>query len=362
MKFLHFKLFRIITLLAVVGMLITQTNAIQNFFKPNTAFAVGDLTVDWGIGIGDVGPIFTVNNMAPGDSETRNVIITNGAPTIRPVAIKGANLLETDALSSVMDIEITDGVTTLYSNTLQQFFIDSLNPSGIPLRNQNAGQSKTYSIIVSFQEGAGNEFQDQELSFDLIIGIGIDIPAECENIDLTGKFPIFGTAGNDRILGTSGDDVIFAFEGKDRVFAHGGNDCIIGGLGNDELRGETGNDFIFGNEGNDLLVGAVGNDIIFGGIGGDTIRGEDGKDILNGEDGNDTITGGNGNDTITGGNNNDTMNGENGTDSLHGDSGNDTLIGGNGPDALIGDAGIDSANGQAGPDTCVAEIETSCEL
>ncbi len=356
------RYFKILALLIIVGILATQTNVIANFLKPKTAYAVGDLTVDWGIGVGDVGAIFTVTNMAPGDSEDRNVIVTNGAPTIRPVAIKGTNLVETDALSGVMDIQITDGVTTLYSNTLQQFFIDSLNQSGIPLSNQNAGQTKTYSIIVSFQEGAGNEFQNQELSFDLVIGIGIDIPAECENIDLTGKFPIFGTAGNDRILGTRGDDVIFAFEGNDRVFAHGGSDCIIGGLGNDELRGETGNDFIFGNEGNDLLVGAVGNDIIFGGSGADTIRGEDGDDILNGEDGNDIMKGGNGNDQINGGDDNDTINGENGTDLIHGDSGNDTLVGGNGPDTLIGDANTDSANGQAGGDTCDAETEIGCEL
>ncbi len=356
------RIFKIVSLLVIVGILATQTNVISNFFKPNTAYAVGDLIVDWGIGVGDVGAIFTVNNMAPGDSEDRNVIVTNGAPTIRPVAIKGTNLVETDALSGVMDIEITDGVTTLYTNTLQQFFADSLDPDGIPLSNHNGGQTKTYSIIVTFQEGAGNEFQDQELSFNLVIGIGIDVPAECESLLPPGKFPIFGTAGNDRILGTSGDDVIFAFEGKDRVFAHGGNDCIIGGLGNDELRGETGNDFIFGNEGNDLLVGAVGNDTIFGGNGADTIRGENGHDLLNGEDGNDIMTGGNGNDEINGGNDNDTINGENGTDMIHGDAGNDSLTGGNGPDTLIGDAGTDSANGQAGPDTCDAETETNCEF
>ena len=38
------------------------------------------------------------------------------------------------------------------------------------------------------------------------------------------------------------------------------------------------------------------------------------------------------------------------------------MIGGTGNDTLIGGTGLDRAEGNKGSDTCVAEVETSCEL
>ena len=373
------RLLKIGVLVLIIGLLLTQYRELP-WFKASTAFAVGDLTVDWGIGIGDVGPIFSVTNMAPGDTEVRNVIVTNNALSIRPLGIKGIKDSEIGSVSDVLDLTITEGVNTLYTGTLSQFFTDSLNPDGVFLNNLNPSASKTYIFTVTFQEGAGNAYQETNVVFDIIMGIAIAIPQECSFIDLTGKFPIFGTSGNDRINGTLGDDVIFGFEGDDKIFSHGGNDCIIGGKGNDNLRGETGNDVIFGNEGDDLVIGAVGNDRLFGGAGNDTIRGENNNDIIDGEEGNDKITGGNGDDQINGGDGNDDISAENGTDQILGGAGNDTIDagagndtangeGGNdningkaGNDNLIGGSGTDTINGHSGIDTCDGEIETNCEL
>lgn len=357
-----FKLLRLLALLVIVGLLLTQTNIVSNLLRPDTAYAVGDLTVDWGIGTGDVGPIFTVSGMAPGETQTHDVTVNNAAATGRPVGVKGVKTDETGGLADVMHIEIKDGATVLYDQTLAQFFTDSANPDGIPLSTVSPGGSKTFTFTVTFDENAGNEYQDTTVVFNIVIGIAVDVPEACEELLPEGKFPIFGTDGNDTIRGTTKADVIFALEGNDRVFGHGGNDCIIGGDGNDELRGETGNDFISGDDGADLLIGASGRDTIFGGLGGDTVRGEAGNDELHGEDGNDVVTGGNGNDTMTGGTGNDTMDGENGNDTLHGNADNDTLKGGNGRDTLMGDDGTDTANGHSGRDTCDAESETGCEL
>lgn len=373
------RLIKISVLLLILGILLTQYRELP-WFKASTAYAIGDLTVDWGIGTGDVGPIFSVTNMAPGDTEARNVIVTNNALTARPIAIKGIKNSETGTLSNALDLTITQGVNTLYSNTLSQFFTDSLNPDGIPLNNIDPGGSKTYTFTVTFQQDAGNEFQNTNVIFDIIIGIAVKIPQECSFIDLTGKFPIFGTSGNDRINGTTGDDIIFGFEGNDKIFSHGGNDCIVGGPGNDELRGETGNDVIFGNEGDDLIIGAVGNDLLFGGAGNDIIRGENDNDIIYGEGGNDKITGGNGNDQINGGDGNDDISGENGTDQILGGAGNDTIDAGAGDDIVNGEEGNDNINGKAGndnltggsgadtinglsgTDTCDGEVEINCEI
>lgn len=360
MKFFKLKIIRIGILLFIVTLLITQSSILTTLFRPSTAYAIGDLTVNWGVPEGN--PIFTVTNMAPGQSQEHDVTVHNAATSSRPLGIKGIKTDETGGLGSVLDITIFDGVTILYTNTLSQFFTDSLNPDGIALNNINPGQTKTYKFKVTFRDSAGNDFQDKHVLFNIILGIAIPIPSACSNIDLTNKFPIFGTQNNDAIHGTSGDDVIFGLEGNDKIYGGGGNDCIIGGVGNDTLRGETGNDILFGNEGNDTLIGGVGNDTAFGGIGNDTIRGEAGNDILSGEEGNDNILGGDGNDTINGGAGNDFINGESGDDMLHGNTGNDTLIGGAGADTLLGDDDLDNANGQSGTDSCSAETKTSCEI
>lgn len=360
MRILKNKLLRILILGIIVVTVAIQTNIVQSIFQTPTAYAVGDLTVNWGVPEGN--PIFVINNMAPGGSETRVVQVTNNAASGRPVAIKGVKTNETGSISGALTILIKDGVTTLYTSTLSQFFTDSLNPDGIPLNTINPGQTKNYTFVVTFNPGAGNEFQNKTVVFNIVLGIAVAIPEACSQIDLQGRFPIFGTSGNDNIRGTLKDDMIVTFEGNDTVHASLGNDCIIGGAGNDKLYGEVGNDFVFGNEGNDLLIGAEGNDFVTGGEGNDTIRGENGMDQLFGNEGNDIMTGGNGDDHMEGNAGNDAMNGENGIDTVLGGTDNDALIGGNGNDILTGELGTDSANGQNGTDTCDAETEVSCEI
>lgn len=308
----------------------------------STAFAIGDLTIDWGVPSGN--PIFVVNNMLPGDLEERSVSITNSASTTRPVGVRGIKTSETGGISSVLNIEIFDGPTLLYGpKTLDEFFSESIGLDGIPLSNLGPGDTTTFKFMVTFIESAGNEYQEKQVIFDIQIGIAVDVPENCEQIQFSGP-PIFGTSGNDKIMGTRFNDLIFAFEGEDRVFSHGGDDCIIGGPGNDELRGELGDDWIFGTDGNDLLIGAVGDDHIFGEGGNDEIRGENNNDFADGGEGNDVIKGGNG------------------TDHLLGGSGDDELKGEAGADNLSGDGGVDKLNGGAAVDTCDGEIEINCEI
>lgn len=357
------RIILVISLIFLIGALLYSNNGFKN---PQTVLAVGDLTVSWGVAEGD--PIFVVSNMAPGQTEQRVVNVLNTAPTSRPVGVRGVKTSETGNLSTVLNFVISENGTDLYGGTsltgpktLAQFFTDSLDPDGISLSTLGPGSSTNYTFKATFDSSSGNEFQGTQVIFDIIMGIAIDVPDECEEAGISG-FPIFGTSASERINGTQGNDIIFALEGDDRVFGFGGNDCIIGGEGNDQLRGETGDDFIFGESGNDLLIGAVGNDQIFGGEGNDNIRGENNDDQLFGEAGEDKITGGNGNDQIDGGAGNDDISAENGNDSASGGDGSDKLDGGAGNDNLTGDSGLDSANGKSGTDTCDSEVEVNCEL
>lgn len=317
------------------------------FAKPSYVYAVGDLTINWGIGIDNVGPIFNISNFAPGDEETRTVNIENTALISRAVAIRGIKTSGAGNLESSLEIVISDSSGDLYggtngTKTLEDFFNDTSSPLGVFLFDLAGGANQDIEIKIKFLAGAGNQYQDANVVFDVLIGITVDIPAECSDIVFDNV--VFGTAGNDRLNGGAGSQLILGLEGNDRIDGGAGGDCIVGGLGNDNLEGGAGGDIIDGGEGNDKIEG---------GAEGDTIKG--GSD-------NDNIRGGAGNDNILGEGDNDVIDGDAGADFIDGGDAHDILKGGAGGDTLIGGSGIDTANGQSGVDSCTAEVETSCEI
>lgn len=338
----------IIISLVLIGIIGFQNNWF-GLFEKKTAYAVGDLNVIWGVPDGD--PIFVVSNMLPGDMEQRTVSVLNGASSPRPVGVRGVKTEEIASFSGVLDFVISKNGTDLYGGTsptgpktLQDFFDESEGPNGLFLSEVAAGGSTSYTFKAMFPPGSGNEFQGAKVVFDLIIGISIDIPDECEAIDLSPN-PIIGTTQGETLNGTSENDLILGLEGADIIFGNGGHDCILGGKGaENSIFGGEGNDVIFGNEGADSIYGEGGDDLIFGGSGADTLRGGDGDDHLIGNENADLLEGGN---------NNDLLEGNDGADTLRGEAGDDNLIGG---------AGIDSANGGPDIDTCDAESETGCEI
>lgn len=317
------------------------------FTEKSTAYAIGDLTVNWGVlPVGS--PIFVVNNMAPGQSQSRNVVVTDGASSMRSVGVRGIHVSETGSLGSVLQITISVGAADVYggttgTKTVTQFITSSSGPDGIFLTNLNPSQTKTINFKVDFPESAGNEFQNKNIVFDLKIGISIDLPAECDNINLL-PTPIIGTSKAETLNGTPGNDLIMGLEGADHINGNGGDDCIIGGPGADTINGNAGNDVIFGGDGADTIHGNDGNDMISGGTGADSIYGDNGQDQLFGNEDADSLYGGNDNDKLDGG------------------TGADSLKGENGDDILIGGVGMDNANGGSGADTCSAESKSSCEI
>ncbi len=344
-----FQLIRIGLLTLALGSVVLTNNML-----PKTAFAVGELTVDWGVPSGN--PIFVIDNMAPGDPcETRTVNVLNSSAVVREVGVRGEKTSETAELGSVLEIEIEKvGTGNIYGPvTLDQFFTDSAGANALSLSNHTSGQDFDYTFTVCFPESAGNEFQNASVVFDLFVGIVIPTPEDCDDIDFSGS-PIFGTAGNDTINGTSGNDLIFALEGNDRIDGKGGNDCIVAGEGNDKVRESSGQDVVFGNEGNDELDGGSGQDIVVGGDGNDKVEGGSDDDLVFGGLGEDKVYGGQGADEMYGGDNNDLMEGGSGQDSIYGEEGNDNLKGGSDNDFLNGGPGANVLNGDSGSaDHCI---------
>lgn len=320
-----FTIIALLVLLAAAGYWTWR----ENFWSAGTAFAVGDLTIDWGVPSGD--PMFTISSIFPGDMVSKNVVITNNAPTSRPVGIRGIQT-SGNGLSGALDLTVSASGTDLYggtsgggTKTVAQFFIDSAGVSGIPLLTLAPGETSSLTFNVTFQETAGNELQGDSVTFDITIGIAIDLPASCEGIEFVDD-PIFGTARSERLNGTPGNDLIVAFEGGDTLQGQGGDDCLMGGPGNDKLLGGDGHDFLSGEAGSDSLQGGDGQDTLLGGENSDSLQGGDGHDTLEGGPGSDGMRGGDGDDTLTGG------------------------------------EGSDSARGGAGTDTCDAESEAQCEI
>ncbi len=311
------KYLKILILGLILGFLIWQSNILANFSKNrSTAFAVGDLVIDWGVPSGE--PIFVINNFLPGEKVTREILLTNNAGTSRPVGIKGVKTSETGNLDKALILTIFENGNIAFGpKNLASFFEESNSPTGIFLADIQPGESKKYNFEVTFDSFSGNDYQNTSVVFDIIIGVFAPVPEECLGIRFSGP-PIFGTQGKDNLKGTSGNDLIFGFEGDDKIDGSNGNDCIIGGPENDYLDDSNGDDVIFGNEGADKIKGSNGDDLIFGG---------DGEDKAEGSNGNDKIYGGAGNDLLYGGNGNDYLNtGLNNKDYAQGDLGVDTCI------------------------------------
>lgn len=349
---------RILVLLSLIliGTLVIRDGGLS-FLQGTKAYAVGDLNVVW-----QSDPMFNEANIAPGFSVTKNVDVQNSAPSNRFVAARGTLTNDTGNMKSVMNIEIKEGATILYSNTLAQFFIDSNGPEGIGLSELTPGGSTTYSYKVTFDESAGNQFQNKSIVFDLEVGIALNLPASCKNIVFSGS-PILGTSGNDKINGTSKNEVIMTFEGNDKINAGGGSDCIITeGTGDDKITAGTGNDTVITAFGNDIIDTGTGEDYVDSGDGNDDISTGSENDKVYSRGGNDKVDLGSGNDYAELGNGNDKGIGGSGIDEIHGGDGDDTLEGGSDNDKLYGESNTDKATGDSGADTCVAETKKTCEI
>src|SRR3990167_4335057 len=355
MKTKKLQLFRV-GLLGFATAAILVANGGFNLQLNKTAYAVGELTVDWGVPIGD--PIFVVNDMSPGDCETRVVNVLNSSIVDREVGVRGESTDDLDSLSSVLEIVIDKDGSEVYgqgspigAKTLEQFFTESSGPNAISLSNQTAGEDFDYSFTVCFPESAGNQFQNASVVFDLQIGINTPTPEEC--LEMNFDNVIFGTVGNDRIRGTSAPELIFGLEGNDRIDGGGGDDCIVGGEGNDRVRDSSGRDIVVGGEGNDDIDAGSDDDLVMGGQGNDKLVGGSGNDQVFGDGGEDKIEGGSGNDELHGGDQNDTLGGGSGQDQLFGEGGNDNLKGGSDNDSLDGGLGSNVLNGDSGVDSCI---------
>jgi len=235
-------------------------------------------------------------------------------------------------------------------------------------------------------------------------GVNYTLPANVENLTLTGSLSLFGSgnAGANVITGNSGNNTLYGDAGDDSIDGGGGNDTLTGGPGNDTLAGGAGDDWYYISDsdsiselpggGTDEVLSSTSSytlptnveDLLLLDGAADGTGNADDNEIVGNSAGN-TLTGGAGKDTLIGAQGNDvyyTDGGDSivesfgqGIDTVHtstgfmlggflenlvldsaagalligneldnaitGGSGNDTLIGGDGNDTLAGGYGDD---------------------
>ena len=182
------------------------------------------------------------------------------------------------------------------------------------------------SDAVVEEPGAGSDLVRSSIDFTL--------PANVENLTVSGATNGTGNDGRNTIRGSELANTIRGEDGDDR---------LEGGAGNDILRGGRNFDDLFGGEGDDRLEGGASIDVLNGGPGIDTFIGGPGDDFLSYEGargrvvvdlargtaqadgGSESISG---IENVLGGERNDRLIGDGNANTLEGRGGNDVLIGG----------------------------------
>ncbi len=276
---------KILVFCLIIGLFI---NYLKIFGQSQTAIAVGELTIDWGVAADE--PLFKIANLQPDQTISKTVKITNNSLVTKSLALRATKKFDPAGLASVLSITITDNHNFIYNNNFNNFFNDSQDLNGINLFSLGGSQTKELNFSVTLDSNAAYDFQGRSLIFDLQIGAAFNLPPACKGRNY--QKIIYGTSQDDRLYGSNKNDLIIGFEGEDQIFGLNGDDCLIGGFGNDRLYGSNGNDILYGEEGNDFLSGSNGNDQLYGGNGNDFLTAGNGQDFLDGQEDKDKADGG----------------------------------------------------------------------
>jgi uncharacterized repeat protein (TIGR01451 family) len=354
-----------------------------------------------------------VTTVAPGDSNTYTIVVTNLGPgsvtgatvsddfpvdftgvTFVSVASAGATgntAIGSGDISDTVNMPVGSSITYTVMGTVSPTAFGTLvntatvtAPAGVDTNTSNNSATDT-DLISTPSEGLPTcditTFNDPGDSGTAVVQDDADNPGSSVLLITGTRFKdvivvvpqprhsgMLQVVQNNHVLVTFAPSdvqriVVFGLQGNDQItisaalqrpaviFGGAGNDILVGGGGNDQIEGEDGNDTIVGGSGHDVLCGDNGRDVLVGGLGNDTLFGEAGNDVLAGSAGEDLLLGGDGSDVLDGGVGNDRLYGQSGNDTLVGGVGNNVLVGGSGNDRLIARAGRNILIGGTGMDT-----------
>ncbi len=117
-------------------------------------------------------PLFTVSNIAPGDSATGTLRVKNAGAAPQTLIIEAVNFadpLPDDNLARALNITISlqNGSGYIYNDILANFFKEREYKLA---ENFAGGADYTYKVVVYFPADKGNDWQEKSTSFDLMVG------------------------------------------------------------------------------------------------------------------------------------------------------------------------------------------------
>lgn len=111
-------------------------------------------------------PLFSEGNFLPGDTITGSAAVINNSSETQRVITEAINKTDPDGLGGKLNLEIKEGATSIFNDTLAAFFA-----AGEVFLSDLAGNSSTtYDFIVSFLSSSDNVYQGKVLGFDLLLG------------------------------------------------------------------------------------------------------------------------------------------------------------------------------------------------
>jgi hypothetical protein len=121
-------------------------------------------------------PLFDISNFLPGESESRDISITNNDDT-NPCVIDFEGGGSSNDLTNVITVYLDN----IYISTLTQF-INGLN---IPIATVQPTESVNRTMELRFNESSGNMYADKTASFDILINS--QWGSETDNGDILGE-------------------------------------------------------------------------------------------------------------------------------------------------------------------------------
>jgi Ca2+-binding RTX toxin-like protein len=254
--------------------------------------------------------------------------------TVQYATANGTAIAASDYTSTSGTLTFNPGVTSQVIN--------------IPILNDSINEAnETFTLTLSSPTNANlgtTTTVTTTITDTLTASVTTTLPANVENLTLTGTTPINGTgnAGNNIITGNTVNNILNG---------GAGNDTLIGGLGNDIYQVDSTTDVITENasEGTDTIQSSVTYTIAsLANIENLTLTA---SSVING-------TGNAGNNILTDNTANNTLNSGDGNDTLNGGTGVDALIGGLGNDIYQVDSTTDviTENANEGTDTIQSSV------
>lgn len=106
----------------------------------------------------------------PGLSLTTNFTVKNVGTETHKVYISADNTSGTGDLSTVLYFKVGQAGTIYYGQSESKTLGDFWNDGNVNLSEISKNQLATYDLTINFWQGAGNEFQNKQAQFDLVIG------------------------------------------------------------------------------------------------------------------------------------------------------------------------------------------------